>query len=106
MGKQMSKNIHPNSGGSYRPGLVMTYGEDGRVISIPAPGTSLRTEVALRIFHDMVACRLQEEERGDVTVREEADALALGAFIFADAFIRASKRPPANPPAPTPEFEP
>lgn len=86
----------PPAGGPYHPATVYTFGESGQQATpMHHPGVSLRNEVAIRIYRDLVyraACSEEESEDDPRDITEDADAIALGAFIFADAFLKASHK--------------
>ena len=73
------------SGGSYYPGV--TFGEKGGPVPLPHPGISLRNEVAMRVYLDLLTAQTIE---GDF--EEHANEWAEVAFLLADAFVAASQK--------------
>ncbi len=86
------------TGGPYHPAIIYTFGETPGQQPIPMhhPGVSLRNEVALVIYRELVAiCGAEYTPEGEgPTVHEAANVQATNAFIFADAFLKASRSAP------------
>ncbi len=97
---------HPHTGGPYHPAHVLTMGEQpGHPAQfLPHPGISQRNQAALQFMTEMLYMRGTECTGSidpdssmpslpeDQNIEEEAAAMAEAAFIFADAFIAASKK--------------